>query len=375
MATKAEEPTKDIVASAETESIPVHPTEPAPPPAAAPAPAETESVTTERPAHPSTPPPSEAALQLQAIFKDTPIDIIETVLQHEGTVEAATETLLAMGDPTWTAPKDASQVDADAQLARQLEAEERAAAGRRQRLQQPTPPVPTSANDGSPRGPLTYTPYVPRRARPASGSGPAGGAGSDGSAPSSPGGPGGKDELDQLAENFSKLAEQGKKTLGSFFTKVKTQINQLDLPTSSGGSSGTQAATSAPVQEGGWTPPSALPRPQTQSQPRATSGLPATPSTPTTSKESKPTPSTPDSKPAPSVPNVASSTSDPKPDEIKSTTPEPISTTSDPKKDFSKIGLLPRQSISLLDSKSGKNQHEDDDEEDLEYVRSPFDDD
>lgn len=42
----------------------------------------------------------------------------------------------------------------------------------------------------------------------------------------------------KLADKGSKLAEQGAKTLGSFFNKVKDQINSLD------GGSGPQASTS-----------------------------------------------------------------------------------------------------------------------------------
>ena len=41
--------------------------------------------------------------------------------------------------------------------------------------------------------------------------------------------------------------------------------------------------------------------------------------------------------------------------------------------DTAKIGLLPRQSVSLLDNKA--KTAGDDSDSDLEYVRSPFDDD
>lgn len=51
------------------------------------------------------------------------------------------------------------------------------------------------------------------------------------------------------------------------------------------------------------------------------------------------------------------------------------STGEQPKADFSKIGLLPRQSISLLDRKKKAGEEESDSEDDLEYVKSPFDDD
>mgnify|MGYP001605123523 CR=1 FL=1 len=59
---------------------------------------------TPSPTPPAEPPASAAALQLQAMFPSTPLDIIETVLIHEGTIEAASETLLAMGDPSWKEP-------------------------------------------------------------------------------------------------------------------------------------------------------------------------------------------------------------------------------------------------------------------------------
>lgn len=45
----------------------------------------------------------------------------------------------------------------------------------------------------------------------------------------------------------------------------------------------------------------------------------------------------------------------------------------DPKKDFSSIGLLPRQSVAL--TKSTTPHLEQDEDDDLEYVRNPFEDD
>ncbi|KAK4702420.1 hypothetical protein P7C70_g3799, partial [Phenoliferia sp. Uapishka_3] len=328
-------PTSD----SQTEQSVTPPKSPSPPP---PAPKEEVAVTNVAPPAPSTPQPSAAALQLQALFPDTPIDIIETVLQHEGTVEAATETLLAMGDPSFNVT--ASQMDSDAQMARMLEDEDRAEARRTRSSQSATSN--DSGGTGAPGGPLAYKPYVPRRARPTSGGMPAG-------APSSPAA-GGKDELDQLAEGFSKLAEQGKKTLGSFFNKVKEQINSLDAP---GGSSTTAEGAQ---QSQGWTPPSALPRPQPHTQRSQPAPVP--------DLIPPPPPAPAPSSPAASSPAVESSTTTAE----KQPTP-PL----DPKKDFSKIGLLPRQSISLLDSNKDKGAaHDDsDDDEDLEYVRSPFDDD
>lgn len=85
---------------------------------------------------------------------------------------------------SWLAnPHLQTQIDADAQLARQMVEEDRAEARRYRQEQQ-----------ASARGPLTYTPYIPRRTRAVSG-----GAQSVEAQPPSPPP---KDELDQLAEGL-----------------------------------------------------------------------------------------------------------------------------------------------------------------------------
>ncbi|KAL8283625.1 hypothetical protein RQP46_005420 [Phenoliferia psychrophenolica] len=191
----------------------VPPKTPSPPPALAAADA------AEPAAPPAAPAPSPAALQLQALFPDTPLDIIEEVLRHEGSLEASTTILLEMGDTSFKPPPPISQIDADAEMARMLEEEDRAANYRTANIQA----------DSSPRGPLAYQPYRPKSRPNSTGSGGGPGGASQQQQPQTTSSAA-KDELDQLAEGFSKLAEQGKKTLGSFFTKVKTQINALDSP-------------------------------------------------------------------------------------------------------------------------------------------------
>ncbi|KAI5479289.1 hypothetical protein MNV49_003807 [Pseudohyphozyma bogoriensis] len=303
---------------------------------------------------PTPPPVDDKVVLLGGMFPDLPRDVVQAVLDtHGGSVDEASESLLAMSDPT------ISQEDADAALAQQLMEEDRATLASQRQQQRSAAPPPAQ-----PYVP-TYAAYVPKNRRTTTpGSGGAAAASSPVRGEGNGGGQG-KDELDQLGEQFSKLAEQGKKTLGGLFSKVKTQINKLDQPQAggSGSYSSDYAPQGTPTRQAPTSQvPDLLPRPAGVRQasptpPAKETPLPAVPVETTSVPSTTATESTP--APAPS----------PKNEEPTPAAPE------EPKKDFSKIGLLPRQSINLERKDKDDKGHESDDSEDLEYVRSPFDDD
>lgn len=286
---------------------------------------------------------------LLELFPDSSADIISIVLEHSnGDLQSASDTLLAMNDTSYTAP-DHTQLDADAAYARSLVDTER----------------PHVNNP-----PLAYQPYTRRaRTQPNSNTSDPRGYNPQGEREETRS----RDELDQLSEGFSKLAEQGsklaeqgKKTLGSFFSRVKEQINKLDEggPTSNVNTMGGTGPSNS-----GWTPPSALPNPM-----RRRAASPASDHAPDarilSRVDESSLPKIPSDSALPPLPTETVQKS------VRLATPPPseprVSTPEGPKKDFSKIGLLPRQSVSLLDQSASKGgAHESDDEE---YTRSPFDD-
>lgn len=106
----------------------------------------------------------------------------------------------------------AAQEEADSLLAHSLE------------FGAPSPRTASPLASAPGPGTLPYAPYVPSRRRAPQ---PAMTAEQDGDRP--------RDELDELGERFAKLAEQGgrlalqgKKTLGSFFEKIKAKVDELD---------------------------------------------------------------------------------------------------------------------------------------------------
>ncbi|GAA5839735.1 hypothetical protein JCM3766R1_004599 [Sporobolomyces carnicolor] len=452
------------------------------------------SSTASPPASPSRPQSNPALAPLRALFPSTSDDILEAVLDaHAGDLQAATESLLDLNNPDFksdpTQQEELEQIDLDAELARQLAEEDerqyrRERAGPREPTQQPSQPVP-----------VTYQAYVPKNRRRATVDNAQQGHGSWQPPSTSQANEGqqrqqqqqadDRDELDMLAENFSKFAEQGKKSFGSFMSKVKEQVGKLDDMIQQSASPSTFAdrppqpppkpSTSnfGSARTGAqWTAPEPLPRPA-DAPPRTTSlirprdtlsrqdtndsftigddtdhspnpspgaGVARQPSPPGESidsyfkdfdrkgprddipikinrNETSSLSASSASLPAASATAAAGSseagakTEDPKSDETQSQTggSTPAATVApaakDPRKDFSKIGLLPRRSVSLLDddklhrsSPSSSNDRiksplahpsekkvEDDDDDDkrrgnesddsdeLEYVKNPFD--
>ncbi|KAK4048709.1 hypothetical protein OIO90_005702 [Microbotryomycetes sp. JL221] len=294
--------------------------------------------------------------QLKSIFPDQTDDVLEAVLAaNNGDMARSTEQLLAINDPSFQVESnhnEQSMRDEDYARALQFEEQEQQAARherqrqqqQRQQQQQQQQDQPQWSSDA-----LTYQPYVPKRRS----TGPSHDMQQEHQqSQEQQSGP--RDEIDQLSEQFSKLAEQGKRQFGMFLGKAKEQVGKFNeaiekqkaQQAASGSSSAysttstTVAASQPPQKE--YTPPS-----------RSSSSIVPEPLP-------KPTPSTPREAELPTSPAIISSS------------------TTEPKRDFSKIGLLPRQQVSLLDQrnkKDGRQDQDDQDEDELEYVKSPFDDD
>lgn len=111
-----------------------------------------------------------------------------------------------------------------------------------------------------------------------------------------------------------------------------------------------------------------------QTEPERQSSLPSRYTTPVTSSAVPPVPDKPTVQTSvpesPALTPVAKDPTASTPAVESTSAAGAAATEGEPKKDFSKIGLLPRQSISLLDRKTKDDESDDD----LEYVRSPFDD-
>ncbi|GAA5941054.1 uncharacterized protein JCM15063_000634 [Sporobolomyces koalae] len=405
---------------------------------------------------------------LRALFPSTSDDILDAVLEaHSGNLQAATETLLDMNNPEFKDDHvqhgELEQVDLDAELARQL-AEEDQLQYRQQRAQRQQS-QPNQQSHQQQAVPLTYQAYVPKRKR-ATTDGSRDGHGTwapptAGTSQTQQRGPAReedeRDELDVLAENFSKLAEQGKKSFGSFMSKMKEQVGRIDdlIQQSASPSSAdrppqpppkpaSSANFGSPRTGAQWTAPEPLPRPA-NAPPRTSSLItprdtlhrqdtndsftigddndpspnpspqPRQPHTPAESidsyfkdfdnKTAADAPitinrnDTPASETKPASPGASADAEERHVSEAADSTPSPtiVPAPKDPRKDFSKIGLLPRRSVSLLDddklhrsSSSAGNErvksplahpsekkpdagNESDDSDELEYVKNPFD--
>ncbi|GAA5875367.1 hypothetical protein JCM16303_000600 [Sporobolomyces ruberrimus] len=441
---------------------------------------EVTSSTSSPPLSPSAPNPTLAPLR--ALFPETSDEILEAILEaHAGDLQAATESLLDLNNPDFRSEpahqEEMEQIDLDAELARQL-AEEDQLQYRRQQEQRRQAPAQREPQQPSQPVPLTYQAYVPKRRR--------GTVDSDQSSHGSWAPPSEsssqaqrgqqrplqeedeRDELDVLADNFSKLAEQGKKSFGSFLSRMKEQVGKLDDMIQQSASPSTSERPpqpppkSTPSNFGSartgaqWSAPDPLPRPA-NAPPRTSATATTKPPNPRETlhrqdtndsftigddTDHSPNPSPDPRQPiplgesidsyfsdfdsrAPPEPPIKLSRNDPTsppevttPDFSKKSGPAPViakSTeessnslappTKDPRKDFSKIGLLPRRSVSLLDddklhrsSTSGANSERiksplahpaekkqaeekrggnesDNDSDELEYVKNPFDED
>ncbi|GAA6009000.1 hypothetical protein JCM10207_004060 [Rhodosporidiobolus poonsookiae] len=357
--------------------------------------------------------------QLRALFPDVDVEIAEAVLaSNGGNVDEAVETLLSMADPTLKPPnaEELSQLELDEELARQL-AREDELAQTQYRVNAPHRSSSMPHQQQQQNQPLAYKPYVPKARRQTGG--PASPSLDSWQPPANqPRSPQQQqeqpDELEQLTEQFSKFAEQGKKTFGNFWSKAKEQMAKVDemvvrsaSPTSSSG----QAPAPPPKSDSpdSWRTPSALPRPA-DAPPRTTSASDSLPRpTPLTAGRAGGSPSparsaSPAASTEKSLPTVSSTSADTASPAPAPSAASPAASPSKPSFTGKIPGLLPRQSFSLLDQQSGgvkkdgpgspavksplsqpgavvKEEEKshyalgDDSEDDMEYVKNPFEED
>ncbi|CEQ39957.1 SPOSA6832_01524 [Sporobolomyces salmonicolor] len=205
-------------------------------------------------APPAAPAVSPKVAQLRALFPSTSDDILEAVLDaHGGDLGQASQTLLDMNDPEFkssaSTDNDLAQLDLDAELARQLAREDELHAQQQTRQERRQALPASTSTQREQRTPLSYQAYVPKSRRVQQ---QRGGEGMGSWVPPAAqqqrqgqeSGEDDKDELDVLAENFSKLAEQGKKSFGSFMSKVKQQVGKLDEMIQQSASPSTSASSS-----------------------------------------------------------------------------------------------------------------------------------
>ncbi|GAA6027090.1 hypothetical protein JCM8097_006103 [Rhodosporidiobolus ruineniae] len=382
---------------------------------------------------PADPPTDPKVAQLRALFADTDEVIIEAVLaSNGGNVDQAIQTLLEVNDPDFKPdnPEELSQLELDEQLARELAREDELIQAQH-RVNAPQRSASLPQQQEQPIQPVSYKAYVPKSrrttGRPASPS-----LGSWAPPADQPRGQQQqqqqgqeRDELDELSEQFSKFAQQGRSMFGKFVSqavqKGKEGIAKVDeaIQRSASPSSSQQppapppkadyaaASYAAPTSTASWQMPSPV-RSGSASY-RTESPLPDFSEKPRAERSQSPSPSVP-----------ASSSAVP-----FSSSPAPASSSaaaSPAKPAFSIPGLLPRQSFSLLDQQPGSKSKDgassstvksplsapsgaeelgkkedakaavekkhspgeekshyslgdDDSEDDMEYVKSPFDDD
>ncbi|KAI0318873.1 hypothetical protein OF83DRAFT_885852 [Amylostereum chailletii] len=255
------------------------------------------------------------------------VSVLESV---GGDQDRAVDTLLGMSDPEHIStavpeqPAAASQTDLDEQFARQLMLEEEERFSRRQARATGEAWQPRSAQQEQDRARGQASP--PR------------------------------DTMAEVTDQFSKIAESGKRTFSSLMSKVKAKVQEFDQSRTqgqSGSSEGTQPTWGAPYGA----PQPGLDRHAQQAfyAPRVDPSQRQAPTAPST------------------APGVAGHdfVNDPTP---RDTPPPPSTTAGPPPIDPSKVGLLPKRPVSLLDTNTSNRgpPHDDDDDDELEYVENPF---
>ncbi|KZT58926.1 hypothetical protein CALCODRAFT_494417 [Calocera cornea HHB12733] len=304
---------------------------------------------------------------LQAIFPDFDPTVLASVLDAcDGDQERAIEMLLGMSDPSYVpaeAIQSQHQTDLDEQLAHRLMLEEEENAARSGN--------PSSGGQGQIRVPYQPRQRAPRRAAP-----PQGGGYPVSTGPSGTGqggmGTGAWSGVDtaQIQDQFSKMAETGKKTFSSFFSKMKQKMQELDKPVdgtdpenqpmnaSEWNQSARRAALNTEADD--FTLPSAAPqgtKPQGYSVGRGPFQAPPGPPPKTNS---------PFPRGGVTIREPSSESGHPAIGSSSSSSPPPAQI------DVSKINLMPKRPVSL--GVTGSNAPRKEDEDDLEYVENPFED-
>jgi hypothetical protein len=311
---------------------------------------------------------------LRAMFPDYDDSLLQSVLQSVGgDHNRAIDALLGMSDPQYSSEvmqdsrnESVSQLDLDEQLARRLMLEEQQAAQQQQRQQQqqnmlPYEPYHSSVRHGYRSGQSQPQPQ------------PQTGPGDE------------RDTMTDIQDHVSRIAETGKKTFESIFSKVKAKIQEYDKP-------------------------SRAPEPPTQPQP-SWSGAAASPSPrwsyndnnreqpsyydPNPSISSPPPPSSAISRSIPAPIPVRGYDIEPEQGDAGIAEPrrlevEPAPDVPSPRTsmgsrpstaiDGGKLGLLPKRPVSLLKPQESENAQELtrqdslESNDELEYAENPFED-
>ncbi|TFK44281.1 hypothetical protein BDQ12DRAFT_730355 [Crucibulum laeve] len=297
---------------------------------------------------------------LRAMFPDYDDTILQSVLESVGgNQDRAIDALLGMSDPDYRSeaqPEEPqaqamSQTELDEQLARRLMLEEQQEQQRQWEVQQQPQQRPPQ--------------FMPHRrdSRPQA------------QQQQSQGG----DTMAEFQEQFTKIAETGKKTFGNIFSKVKAKIQEFDQSRPGQSSStGTQPTwggngSNTSGQQGYYAPP------QGNYQPTAQQPAFYDPNTPVSSPGIPPAPQprtaaptevqgydvTPD--PVASAPTDAAANA-------SAGTPRPPQTTTGTPIDGGKLGLLPKRPVSLMRDPQQPQRKPSEDDDGLEYTENPFED-
>ncbi|KAJ7049656.1 hypothetical protein C8F01DRAFT_1378162 [Mycena amicta] len=278
---------------------------------------------------------------LRAMFPDFDDSLLQSVLESvDGNTDLAIDSLLGMSDPDYQSERQQapppgprapqSQEELDAQLARSLAMEderEQAAAWPPQQHRQGRP-EPTRRTSEGPE----------------------------------------KDTMQEITEQFNKIAESGKRTIGTLFSKVKAKIQELDQPAGPSNIAGYgnpnenaythEPRQAAPTPAAGRHAQQAYYQQQRKAQEQAQMpayydpNASATEHTPSAGYDAEPV-----SMPSPPSTNAGA-----------------------PQIDAGKLGMLPKRPVSLLRTSpppagtAGGAPPSSDDDGELEYAENPFED-
>ncbi|KAH9485073.1 hypothetical protein JR316_0001979 [Psilocybe cubensis] len=291
---------------------------------------------------------------LRAMFPDYDDLILQSVLESaSGNQDRAVDILLGMTDPEFKSeapqqppPQPLSQTELDEQFARQLVMQEQQQETQHwlAQQQQQRPPAIRRSSSRSAASPQHQE---------------------------------GQDRPSELQEQFTKIAETGKKTFGNIFSKVKAKLQELET----GRPANTQPAPSASQPYQTYHPHSQAHTQTPQQQ------APYFDPSSDRAVQAMPTPATSTSPPSSSPPPSQQLQPQAQPQLTTNAVPPPPATSQGAPIDGGKLGLMPKRPVSLIrepnaqpaaGSGSGSQQQrsllDDDDDDGLEYAENPFDD-
>jgi hypothetical protein len=187
-----------------------------------------------------------------------------------------------------------------------------------------------------------------------------------------------RDTMTEFQDQFNKFAETGKKTIGTFFNKVKAKINELDQPRPPNAGQSSQAVPAPQRQQSLNQQPISQQPLTTQSRAQRDNDPPWIqeaeqyghpqhgngPSHDISLTNNQSLGGYDVSSASYSAPTNAFGTS--------TSTPPPLQTNSGSPIDASKIGLLPKRPVSLIGNSAPTTQRPTDSDDELEYAESPF---